>query len=163
MSLKNQGMTYLTIEEIRRRRLAQLIERSGGQARLAEKIGKSPAQISQWMNMSPDSKTGKPRAIQSETARQIEIIWAKPTGWMDNIQDVAESNALIAQEKIAPYAADSETKIPTNWPFLHVKIEDVKKLTRDQVLYLEGAINAIISEFNGDLIEKKRWGQKTGF
>ena len=49
-----------TIEETYRERLQMLIEEHGSQTELGKLIDKSPAQISQWINASPDSKTGKP-------------------------------------------------------------------------------------------------------
>lgn len=72
-----------TIEETYRERLQILINEYGGQAKLADVINKSPAQISQWINGSPDSKTGKPRSLKSETAREIEELTGKPRAWFD--------------------------------------------------------------------------------
>jgi DNA-binding transcriptional regulator YdaS (Cro superfamily) len=72
-----------TIEEVYRARLHVLIKEAGNQAKLAKLIGKSGSQISQWINGSPDSKTGKPRAMSREIARAIERTLGKPTGWMD--------------------------------------------------------------------------------
>lgn len=80
-----------TIEEIRRERLEMLIvEMSdpetgrGGVAALAGLISKSPAQVSQWRNASEDSSTGRPRTLNSDTARMIEERCNKERGWMDN-------------------------------------------------------------------------------
>jgi len=61
-----------TIEETYRARLQMLVDEAGSQSALAKKIDKSPAQISQWINASKDSRSGKPRAMDRETARQIE-------------------------------------------------------------------------------------------
>jgi len=73
-----------TIEEIYRERLAILIAEAGkSQAKLARALDKQPAQISQWLNASPDSKTGKPRVMSREIAREIEKKLGKPVGWMD--------------------------------------------------------------------------------
>lgn len=73
-----------TIEEIYRERLAILIAEAGkSQAKLAKALDKQPAQISQWLNASPDSKTGKPRVMSREIAREIEKKLNKPVGWMD--------------------------------------------------------------------------------
>jgi len=54
--LKNSCMD--TIDEIHRQRLALLIKEAGSQKKLADLSGKAPAQVSQWLNASPDSKTG---------------------------------------------------------------------------------------------------------
>lgn len=72
-----------TIDSIHRHRLALLIKEHGTQAALSKVIGKSPAQISQWLNASPDSKTGKPRTMDRTTARAIEKACKKAEGWMD--------------------------------------------------------------------------------
>lgn len=72
-----------TIEETYREKLKILASEFGGQNELSKVIGKSAAQISQWINASPDSKTGKPRSLKSETAREIERLTGKPHAWFD--------------------------------------------------------------------------------
>lgn len=72
-----------TIEETYRERLQLLINEYGSQQALSDAIGKSAAQISQWLNGSPDSKTGKPRSLKSDTAREIEQKLGKPRAWFD--------------------------------------------------------------------------------
>ena len=71
------------IEVTRRHRLAILIREAGSQVALSEKTGKAPAQISQWVRALPDSKTGKPRSMSKEIARELELHCGKPSGWMD--------------------------------------------------------------------------------
>lgn len=83
-----------TIDDTRHERLLQLIEEHRTQAALAKVIGKSPAQISQWVNRSPNSKTGKPRVMDSATARDIERACGKPQGWMDSPPDAPRSPAI---------------------------------------------------------------------
>lgn len=65
----------------------------GTQTALAEKLGKSPSQINQWMRAAPDSKSGKPRTIGNEIAREIEQSTAKPRGWMDQPTTSSEQYA----------------------------------------------------------------------
>lgn len=72
-----------TIEETYRERLLMLSKEYGGQTGLSKRIDKSPAQISQWINGSADSKTGKARSMKSDTAREIEIALKLPRGWFD--------------------------------------------------------------------------------
>lgn len=72
-----------TVDVIRRENLHILAKEAGGPGGLAEDLGKSKSQISQWLNASPDSKTGKPRTIGNASAREIEQKKNKPTGWMD--------------------------------------------------------------------------------
>lgn len=86
-SLNNSGMQL--IEQIYRNRLKMLASEAGSQRALAERIGKSPAQISQWINGSKDSKTGRPRSMDRNTAREIERLFPKPEGWMDQPLDEA--------------------------------------------------------------------------
>lgn len=71
------------VEATRRQKLSILIKEAGSQANLSEIIGKAPAQISQWLNASINSKTGKPRVMSNATARELEILTKKPQGWMD--------------------------------------------------------------------------------
>ncbi len=71
------------IDVTRREKLGLLIKEAGSQAALSEKIGKAPAQISQWLNASVNSKTGKPRVMSNAIAREIELKTGKPDGWMD--------------------------------------------------------------------------------
>lgn len=82
-------MPMQKIEETYRARLRQLVEEFGTQRALSDRIGKSPAQISQWINASPDSKSGKPRTMDRRTAREIENLVGKPDGWMDQPIGVA--------------------------------------------------------------------------
>lgn len=72
-----------TIEDIRHENLLAVVADLGSNKALADLIQKDPAQVSQWINKSPNSKTGKPRNVSSETARLIELATGKPTGWMD--------------------------------------------------------------------------------
>ena len=76
-----------TIEETYRQRLQMLIDEYGGQGKLSEAINKSASQISQWLNATPDSRTGKPRSLKSETAREIEMATGKPRAWFDQPLD----------------------------------------------------------------------------
>lgn len=72
-----------TIESIRRHNLRALKERFGSVAKLAAKLERSPSQVSQWLNASPDAKTGKPRTLSSQSARYIETKCDLKQGWMD--------------------------------------------------------------------------------
>ena len=61
-----------------------LAEESGGIAELAHtKLKRSYSQVSQWLNASKDSKSGKARSMTSQTARWIERQCGKEEGWMD--------------------------------------------------------------------------------
>lgn len=73
-----------TIEEIRQENLIALIEEMGSIQKVASAIEKSHSQVSQWKNRSKDSKTGKPRNLDSDSARMIEAKCGKEVGWLDN-------------------------------------------------------------------------------
>ena len=71
------------IEEIYRARLALLLNEAGSQRALAARTGKSVVQLSQWLHAPPDTRTGKPRVMSRQSARQLEQAMGKPEGWMD--------------------------------------------------------------------------------
>lgn len=97
------------IEITRRRRLAILVEEAGSQASLSEKTGKAPAQISQWIRALPDSKTGKPRSMSKEIARELEQKCGKPSGWMDQ----PLLNTMEADGTPAPIDLENNPEYPT--------------------------------------------------
>lgn len=80
-----------TIEEIRRTKLAILRDEAGGVRKLADAVGVSEAQMSQWLNGSADSKSGKPRGMRSDSVRRIEAAMKKPEGWLDAQASLVES------------------------------------------------------------------------
>jgi phage repressor protein C with HTH and peptisase S24 domain len=71
-------------------------------AALAEKAGVSAVYLSQVKNRSPESKTGKPKAMGDEVARKIEIAISEAPGWMDRqsgfgpsyLTDAGKQNAV---------------------------------------------------------------------
>ena len=116
----NTQRTMQPVETTRRQRLALLIQESGTQSALSEKIEKSPAQISQWLNASLNSKTGKPRVMSHGIAREIEEKLGKPSGWMDQPTeggqgagrpaDAEESNVSEGPAIRGPYPLISEVQ-----------------------------------------------------
>lgn len=72
-----------TIAETYRDRLQLLIQQYDSQIAFAEAINKNSSQVSQWVNASPDSKTGTPRSLTEKSARRIEQILDLPRAWMD--------------------------------------------------------------------------------
>jgi hypothetical protein len=61
-----------SVDQIRKARLAMLVAEFGGVTSIASAIKRSPSQVSQWLNSSPDSRTQKPRTISNASARYIE-------------------------------------------------------------------------------------------
>lgn len=72
-----------TVDQVRRDNLALLFKEFGSWKALADAVGVSESQLSQWANGSADSKTGKPRGMRPESCRRIEAATKKPPGWMD--------------------------------------------------------------------------------
>lgn len=103
-ALKTRAMK--TVDEIRRENLAALIKEAGSQAELSKKTGKSASQISQWLNASAKSGSGKPRVMGNAMARQMEVVLGKPTGWMD--QQNTRGSQLV---NIEP-GPDARGKVP---------------------------------------------------
>ena len=97
-----------TTEEIRRINLAQLANEHKGIQRLATKLDRSPPQISQWLNASKDSKTGRPRGLSSDSARRIERLTNKPHGWLD----VEHGRPYASKSKEAELAARIIDEMP---------------------------------------------------
>ena len=87
------------IDDIRHENLLSLIAEKGGQRQFADAAGiKNPAQVSQWVNRSPNAATGKPRVMSGGTARAIEAALELPSGWMDTPQaDISGSGATVLE------------------------------------------------------------------
>lgn len=83
----------LTVNDIRRKNLVALIDEARTASALGARSGISASLISQWKNGSPDSKTGKPRQISSESCRRIEAAMGKEPGWMDQQRWTPEQHA----------------------------------------------------------------------
>lgn len=90
-------MKLATTDEIRRCNLTLLAAHHGGNRQLADLIGKGESQLSQWINASMNSGTGKPRGMRSSTCREIEQSLRLPEGWLDTPHNVQELAASIHQ------------------------------------------------------------------
>jgi hypothetical protein len=102
VSLLNSGMT---IDDIRRNNLKALVVEAGGVGKLAARIPRDTSQVSQWLNASKDSKSGKRRNISTDSARKIEHAMGKPVGWMDAPNPTAQS--------VAPMHEVRDTEAPS--------------------------------------------------
>jgi SOS-response transcriptional repressor LexA len=80
-----------TIDEIRRDNLQLATDRIGTAAELAERAKVSASYLSQIKNQTPESKTGKPKAMGADVARKIEKALGEREGWMD-----VEHNSALA-------------------------------------------------------------------
>lgn len=79
-----------TSKEIRHENLLLLISRYKTIQALADRLGKSHAQVSQLKNKSANTSTGKTRGIGDEQAREIELKLGLEHGWMDHEHDPNE-------------------------------------------------------------------------
>ncbi len=103
-----------TISEIRRKNLNTIINESGGRKAFSDKLGRDYSQISQWVNASIDSTTKKPREISSKSARRIENIANKKTGWLDvehGKNYVPKTTEAEEAAKIIDEIIDDQTRI----------------------------------------------------
>lgn len=83
-----------TVEEIRRENLKALSEKYGSTQALADKIGRSNSQVSQWITGAIRSQTGKPSNISKESARRIEDSLGLGKLWMDQDHSKKSSSVL---------------------------------------------------------------------
>jgi hypothetical protein len=116
-----------TIDQVYRDNLRLLIKEAGTQDALAAKIGKSAAQLSQWVNASKDSKTGKPRVLSRQMARHIEKKMGKPDGWMDRPHELAAIGP--ARGAIFDHLTDDEREMLYN--FRSITDKDRARLARE--------------------------------
>jgi hypothetical protein len=72
-----------TVDDVRRENLSRIVLTAGGVGKVAEQISRSASQVSQWLNGSLNSATGKPRGMSGASCRQIELAYNKQVGWMD--------------------------------------------------------------------------------
>lgn len=118
----------LTIDEIRRMNLAALRDQFEGVKQLADVVGVSESQMSQWLNGSADSKTGRARGMRSDSARRIEKKTKKPDGWLDQ-QHAANSAAAGPPAIPARDFSDRKEVSDSEWSMLQ-EIRDINSIPR---------------------------------
>lgn len=121
-ALCNDGMN--TVEEVRRLRLAQLLNEFRTYAELNSRLGNTSrdSTLSQIASESIGSKTGKPKAMGSPMARRLEKACDKPEGWMDR-----------------------DPECDRVWPFAgRVDVERISKLPADLLSEAVGALNEVL-------------------
>lgn len=135
------------IEQIYRDNLALLIKETGTQKALADKTGKSAAQLSQWLNASVDPKTNKPRAMSRQTARQLEKTCGKPEGWMDQ----PHQERPIAVQKGLIFEAPNDDELEL--------LEDIRALDDDD---LDELTAEIAKRADKNRARQAKWREKFG-
>lgn len=119
-----------TIDEVRRQNLAVLAAELGTVTALAKVLDRDVAQVSQWMNGSLNSGTGKPRGIRSTSCRYIEERCGKEPGWMDRPHS-AESAIELVPGAMRVHAAGSDD--PSLTQIMKVKLKVQAGITGFQV------------------------------
>lgn len=66
-------------QQIRLKRVRDLVAAEGGLARFAERLGMSNSQVSQFAGKNPS------RNIGNSVAAKIETAYGKPAGWLDHV------------------------------------------------------------------------------
>lgn len=155
-SLSNDAMA--SIDQIRRENLAALIQQVGGNKVLADLVGVSESQLSQWAKGALNSATGKPRGMRTETAQRIEQAAHKPSGWMDKAHRFDPVTGLEVDEplpdilrSVGVMRHSSATSDPALDPATTIKTRDalahIAALLRQTSGVSSAAARAILREF----------------
>ena len=101
----------MEVADIRREKLRQYIkENFRTRAEFAEKIGKSPAQVSMWFMKKNEGK----RDIGEKLAREIEKKLGLPKYWMDQRHDeVTDGSHASVSPQIIPNSTNSHGQLNT--------------------------------------------------
>lgn len=141
-----------TIEEISVEALRSLIKQFGSTVALNRSLGRNErdSTFSQILNAAPNSKSGKPKTMGSDLAREIESSLSLERGWMDNSWNCSD----VINQKV-------ESVKPT-WPFsvsysnyLALSRAARKRLNDKVVDFIDGVLVATLHE-------DKRKKTKTG-
>ena len=137
-----------TAEENRKDWLDRLIQEHGSIANLNNKLDRdrTDATLSQIKNQSAHHKTGKPRAMGSEIARDIEEKLGRERGALDYPPTQVKGNPLIKPVEVVfqinepePLAYNQE-----EWPFKTIRPADWRSLPLEQRDLLELQIRALL-------------------
>lgn len=134
------------IDEIRRENLAAIRDECGSVVALANKLNRQESQISQWLNGSANSATGKPRGMRASTARWIESECNKVKGWLD-IDHSEKEKASQMQLRITPL----EQELLRDFDLI---LEDDKKLLIIEIKRLANIARAYRDKFENELLPK---------
>lgn len=84
-----------SIEQIRQENLKSLVNSAGGVGKFSENVGKSQAQVSQWL-VGSRMPSGKQRSISSESAREMEAVLGIQKNWLDHEHQEADEQPVPA-------------------------------------------------------------------
>lgn len=159
-----------TIDEVRRWNLDLAIKRMGSAAKLAEASGTSPAYISQIKNRTPDSKTGRAKAMGDDMARRIESALGVQPGWMDAPQHDEEPRFIFSKKDYMEAMRPEQRAAPREQP--NVRSYDPDDGVPDDVILVpesriefaggDGKINYELVEDEEPATYRRSWFQKYG-
>lgn len=133
-----------TAEENRRDWLEKLITESGSIASLNTRLDRdrTDATLSQIRNKSAHHKSGKPRNMGSDIAREIEEKLGLERGTLDyppvRANDPRPGGLRVAEASPPHYGE------PANWPFLTVSPDEWARIPRPKQEFLEEQIKALV-------------------
>lgn len=139
-----------TVEENRRDWLEALIAERGSIAELNIQLerDRTDATLSQIKNQSPHHKTGKPRTMGSDVARDIEVKLGLERGSLDypivrRTTHGADHQTLLVQEPAAPaYVAK------VKWPFKSIKESDWLSIPEQTREIIEQQVKSLVPMFD---------------
>jgi len=111
------------IDDIRRDNIALLVQEYGSLVALANRLERDSSQVSQWLNGSKNSGTGKKRGMRSDSARYIEEKCGKPTGWLD----VAHNGVKAAVFEPASTVTSDEQWLLEKWRDAREEVQEVAR------------------------------------
>lgn len=118
----NSGMD---ISEIRRHnfRLLAAAHDKDEPKRVADRLGKSPSQISHLIGPNPSKNIGR------QIAREVEVGYGKPRGWLDQLHDTLESVELepgpdIGSLRRAPLVGTAQLGMDGYWTEIDFPVGD---------------------------------------
>ena len=127
-----------SIDDIRRENLSRLRDQLGGR-QLADRIGCSESQLSQWINGSKHSVTGKKRGMRTATARVIETACSKEPGWLDTDHEKHAHKYIVADQAKSHIVEESQSRY-LSWPFSRINQSRFLSLPSQERDFIEGRL-----------------------
>lgn len=138
------------IGQIRRERLHEL-KRAHGMtlAELNEKLGRErrDATLSQILNGSPNTRTGRAREMGNDQARAIEAAFGLEHGWLDMDPDFEQAQQKLAAASEQPSAlrATEASGQYSAWPFRRMRPESILSIPKEDLARLEDYMLGFVS------------------
>lgn len=140
-----------TIGQIRRERLAQLqAEQRLTFAEMNVRLGRSrrDGTFSQIANQAPNSKSGKPRQMGDDQARDLEKEFKLPVGWFDT-DPIIE---VITDELIRLRTYIEKNQATNQWPINSVVPDRFFKLPTEERARIDSVVRTLVELYESTLI-----------